>query len=196
MDIRCFREKNLSYIVVDNFYTVKELAEIKIEAEQIRRFAVGACETNTAVDENGTLKKTGTGLFLDRLYADNRESSAVLTHNRKMFSEELMRHAEQFDIVFRFIRESNTDSTLLNYYEKGQEYKSHLDSCRISAVYFLVEGSLAGGDFIFPEQNVSIPCVNNRMVIFPSCTEHQAKPVLENGVRISIAQFIDHVQKI
>lgn len=196
MDIRCFRDKNLSYIVVDNFYTVKELAEIKIEAEQIRRFAVGASETNTAVNENGTLKKTGTGLFLDELYVNKRERSAILTYNRKIFSAEFMNHVEQFDVVFRFIRESNTDSTLLNYYEKDQEYKSHIDSSRISAVSFLVEGSLAGGDFIFPEQNVSIPCVNNRMVIFPSCTEHQAKPVLENGVRISIAQFIDHVQKI
>jgi Rps23 Pro-64 3,4-dihydroxylase Tpa1-like proline 4-hydroxylase len=196
MDIRYFREKNLSYIVVDNFYTAKELAEIKIETEQIRRFAVGARKTNTAFDENGKLKKTGTGLFVDELYVNKRERSAILTYNRKIFSKEFMDHVEQFDIVFRFIRESNTDSTLLNYYEEGQEYKSHMDSCRISAVSFLVEGSLVGGDFIFPEQSVSIPCINNRMVIFPSCTEHQAKPVLENGVRISIAQFIDHVQKI
>lgn len=193
MKISGHRVSNLSYILVDDFFTVEELAGVEQEIQDLKRFSLCAERTGTARDVQENLKKTGTGVFLDRLYTDNREASDILTANRKIFRPEIQEYAAKFDIIFEYIRESNNDSTLLNYYREGQEYRPHIDDTRISAVTFLREGVFRGGEFSFPDQEVTIDVLHNRTVIFPSCTPHCAMPVHGNGTRISIAQFIDFV---
>tara|TARA_R110002153_G_scaffold274306_2_gene448284 strand:+ start:4651 stop:5235 length:585 start_codon:yes stop_codon:yes gene_type:complete len=192
MNIATKRFGNLSAIIIDNFFTPQELHEVETEVNDLRRFLAGAETTHTAVDENKKLKKTGTGVFLDGLYGENREASAILQYNRKLFSEEIVLAAKNFDAVFGFIRESNLDTSLLNSYVSGQEYKAHTDSSRISAVTFLRQGDFTGGGFRFPAQDIEIEAVHNRAVVFPSCVLHQALPIFGNGARVSIAQFIDN----
>ena len=193
MVINGYRVNNLSYILVDNFFTTQELETVTQEITDLKRFSLCAEKTGTARDEQKNLKKTGKGLFLDELYINNREASDILTINRKVFAPEIQEYAARFDIIFEFIKESNKDSTLLNYYTEGQSYAPHKDQARISSVTFLRQGEFKGGEFSFPEQGVIIEAVHNRMVIFPSCTTHSALPVHGDGTRISIAQFIDYV---
>lgn len=191
MEINCYRVKNLSYIVVDDFFTAVELEDVLQEVRDLKRFLLPVDKTGSAVNHNGKVKKTGTGVFLDRLYKDNRDASAILQANRKLFLPEITERAEQLDVVFNFISSSTEDHTLLNYYTANQEYKAHEDASRISAVTFLNFGHFTGGDFIFPKQNECVKAKHNRAVIFPSCTTHQALPVEGNGTRVSIAQFIN-----
>lgn len=193
MKISGHRVNNLSYILIDDFFTAQELEAVVKETRDLKRFSLCPEKTGVAFDANKTAKKTGTGLFLDRLYVDNREASDILTANRKIFGPEIQEYAAKFDIIFEYIKWSNNDATLLNYYREGQEYKAHIDDPRISAVTFLREGFFEGGEFSFPEQDVTIDALHNRTVIFPSCTTHSAMPVHGNGTRISIAQFIDFV---
>ena len=193
MDITPKRFENLSVLLIDNFFTSQELQEVQKEIKDLNRFLSGAETTSTAVDENKKYKKTGTGVFLDPLYHKNREASAILQANRKLFSEEFVSVAENFDSIFGFIRESNQDTTLLNSYVEGQEYKAHVDTNRVSAVTFLRDGDFTGGGFRFPSQDIEIKTLHNRTVVFPSCVLHQALPVCGNGTRVSIAQFIDRI---
>lgn len=193
MKISGYRVNNLSYILIDDFFTPQELEKVTQEITDLKRFSLCAEKTGTARDDQENLKKTGTGVFLDELYINNREASDILTVNRKVFAPEIQEYAVRFDIVFEYIKESNKDSTLLNYYAEGQSYAPHKDQARISSVTFLRQGEFKGGEFSFPEQGVTIEAVHNRMVIFPSCTTHSALPVHGDGTRISIAQFIDFV---
>lgn len=193
MDFKFYRIKNLSYFVVDSFFTEEELFEICKEIKDLTSFSNAPEKTNSAVEE-GELQKTGKGVFLDLFYAKNRNASPILKATRKIFCDEIMNPAEEFDVVFKFLRKSNFDCTLLNYYAHGQEYKAHSDSNRISAVTFLKQGSFTGGEFCFPEQNVIIEAKHNRTVVFPSCVVHQAMPVQGAGTRVSIAQFVDRVE--
>jgi hypothetical protein len=193
MIINGYRVNNLSYILIDDFFTAKELEAVTQEIKDLKRFSLCAEKTGTARDEQESLKKTGKGLFLDELYITNREASDILTANRKIFGLEIQEYAAKFDVLFEYIKESNKDSTLLNYYTEGQSYAPHKDQARISSVTFLRQGEFKGGEFSFPEQGVIIEAVHNRMVIFPSCATHSALPVHGDGIRISIAQFIDYV---
>lgn len=186
MEINCYRVKNLSYIVVDNFFTPVELEEVLQEIKDLKRFSLPANKTGSAEG-----KKTGAGVFLDSLYGDNRDASSILRANRKLFFDEILLPAEEFDSIFRFVKDSDKDTTLLNYYTEGQEYKAHEDTSRISAVTFLNFGHFTGGDFIFPKQNECVEAKHNRAVLFPGCVTHQALPVEGNGTRVSIAQFIN-----
>lgn len=191
MKINCYRIKNLSYIVVDNFFTAVELEGVLQEIKDLKRFSLPADKTGSAANPNGEVKRTGTGVFLDGLYKDNRDASAILQANRKLFSDEILLPAEEFDSIFRFVKGSDIDTTLLNYYTEGQEYKAHEDTSRISAVTFLNFGHFTGGDFIFPKQKECVKAKHNRAVLFPGCVTHQALPVCGNGTRVSIAQFIN-----
>ena len=190
MKLSCHRVKNLSYILIDEFFDTNELVDVVQEVKDLKRFSLPASKTHTAADKKG-FRKTGKGLFLDELYVQNRSASGILTHNRKIFTPKLVDYAEQFDSFFGFIRESNYDSCLLNYYTSGQEYRPHKDESRISVVTFLKQGDFTGGEFVFPDQDHVIEPVHNRAVIFPSCVTHGAMPVGGEGARISIAQFID-----
>ena len=177
---------------MDGFFTEQELVEVVKEIEELKRFSERPKNTYAA-KKDGVELKTGTGVFLDILYEDNRDASAILKGNRKLFSEEIFCPAEEFDSIFGFLKSSNKDATLLNYYTEGQEYKAHQDSSRVSAVTFLKQGSITGGEFCFPEQNVVIEAKHNRTVVFPSCVTHQAMPVQGAGTRVSIAQFVNWV---
>ena len=190
MKLSCHRVKNLSYILIDDFFDSTELIDVAQEVKYLKKFSLPASKTESAI-ENNVVKKTGEGVFLDGVYKDNRESSSILRANRKIFSSELNDYAEQFDSFFSFIRESNFDSSLLNYYTSGEEYRPHIDTSRISVVVFLREGVFNGGDFVFPDQDHIVEAVHNRAVIFPSCAMHAALPVNGEGTRISIVQFID-----
>lgn len=190
MKLSCHRVKNLSYILVDEFFDVDELADVVQEVKDLKRFSLPASKTFTGKDDTG-FKKTGKGLFLDKLYVENRSSSAILTYNRKIFNPELTNYAEKFDSFFGFIGESNFDSSLLNYYTSGQEYRPHKDDARISVITFLRHGDFSGGELVFPDQDHVVEFVHNRAVIFPSCATHGAMPVEGQGERISIAQFIE-----
>lgn len=190
MKLSCHRVKNLSYILIDEFFEAAELADVIQEIKHLKKWSLSASETCTAA-ENNVFKKTGRGLFVDKIYEKNREASSILRANRKIFSVELTSYAEQFDSFFGFIKESNLDTTLLNYYTSGQEYKPHKDTSRISVVTFLRQGAFTGGGLIFSDQEHVVEAVHNRAIIFPSCAMHGALSIEGQGTRISIAQFIE-----
>ena len=191
MKISCNRAKNLSYVIIDEFFTEEELVEVTNEIHDLKRFSLSPSnESICSAKEGDKTLKTGSGLFLDRLYVNDRNASAILKANRKLFDPDLLEKLEHFDSFFSFLVHSNQDNTLLNYYADKKEYLPHRDLSIVSAITFLQLGDFTGGDFCFPDQNETVQSLHNRMVVFPSCVLHTARPVYGEGIRVSIAQFV------
>ena len=177
------------YLVIDDFYTEDELKLVEQEILALKPFRVSA--SHTKADED---LKTGSGLFLDEMFSKYRESSKILTLNRKLFSDEVFEEAMKLNAFFGHLKQCNFDATLLNYYSDGEEYKPHRDQAVLSAVTFFGIGSFTGGEFCFPEINETVDFKHNRLVLFPSCMQHQALPIAteDGSVRVSIAQFLKY----
>ena len=181
----------MDYLVMDNFYNEQELKLIEKEILALKPYGVSAKHTKAEED-----LKSGSGLFVDEMFSKYREVSKILTANRKLFSDEVFEEAIKLNAFFGHLKYCNADATLLNYYTDGQEYKPHRDKTVLSAVTFFGIGSFTGGEFCFTEKNEIIPFKHNRLVLFPSCMEHQALPIAteDGSVRVSIAQFLSYRQ--
>jgi hypothetical protein len=190
MQVSCHRKNNLSYAVIDNYFDSFE--EVLAEAKDLRRLAYQPEYTSSAKNEDGTHKKTGTGLFLDDLYTDRREASPILCGNRRLFDSRLTTKLEEFDACFGFISKSNRDTTLLNYYNPNQIYEAHKDEVQITVVSLLGWGDFSGGGLCFPEHDIKVEFKQNRAIVFLSCVSHASEPLTgnEDCCRVSIAHFI------
>ena len=81
---------NFSIAVVDNFYSVSELKEIKYELgllSAVTELKVFASEA--AVDRENNSRQKSNSFFLDSLYNGKRNLSKILNLNRKLFSLKL-----------------------------------------------------------------------------------------------------------
>jgi hypothetical protein len=181
--------KNLTYIVIDDLYEPEELLLIKAELQGLLPHLQNREATTSA-------NKTGGGLFLNAYYREDPFKSAILSLNRKLFCNEIVTKATEVNQFFNIIGKCNSDNTLVNYYKSGEEYKPHIDHNPITALTFFSLGEIEGGDFKFPEVNEVVPFKENRMVIFPGCALHAAKPTVakENAYRVSMAQFLNYVE--
>ena len=185
----------LEYVVIEDFYTEDELVLIWRELEFLAPKLLGPSETRSA-HEDGVYLKHNTGIFLDNVYL-NRDVSDILKINRKLWSEEVLNYLETISPWWRLLRATNKDTTLLNYYNNNQYYKPHVDTAVISASSVLCknENNFTGGEFVFPEYNITIPCKSNSIIIFPSVVQHGVTPIevldqsKESTGRYSIAQF-------
>jgi predicted 2-oxoglutarate/Fe(II)-dependent dioxygenase YbiX len=179
----------MDYLVIDNFYTEQELKLVEEEVLTLKPYGVSAKDTKADED-----LKSGSGLFLDEMFSKCRQASKVLTANRKLFSDEVFDEAIKLNAFFGHLKKCNADSTLLNYYVDGQEYKDHYDKAVLSAITFLGFGSFTGGDLCFTEIGETVTFKHNRLVLFPSCMQHQALPIAtkDDSCRVSIAQFLTY----
>lgn len=190
MEINFVRKENISYLVIDNFFSPEELVEVTMEAKEIRRFALSPKDTDTASDGSGGFLKTGTGIFIDDLYQANRSASGILNYFQKIFSLDFYKETVKFDVIFNFLKIASHDRTLVNYYNQGEVYSAHVDNACLTAICFLRDGEFTGGTFCFPQQNVELESRHNRVVIFPSCALHKTTPMVGDGTRISVAKLI------
>jgi hypothetical protein len=179
----------MDYLVIDDFYNEQELKLVEEEILALRPYGVSA--SYTGADRN---KKTGYGLVLDDMFAKYRDRSKILNANRKLFSNEVFEKATKLNAFFGHLKYCDLDSTFLNYYTNGQEYKGHRDIATLSAVTFFEIGKFTGGDFYFSEQDKTVAFKHNRLVLFPSCIEHQALPITaeDDSCRVSIAQLLNY----
>ena len=192
-----FINKPFNYFVIDDFYNDVELASVMEEVVALKPYALDQGFTNSA-NENGTPLKNGKGIFLDTMFGLNRSVSKILTANRKIFDVEFCETLIKHDASFGHILNSNSDSTLLNYYSSNEYYLAHKDTSPISLVTFLEVGKFKGGGFSFTDYKVNIPFKHNRVVIFPGCVKHQAQEIKasEDSYRVSIAQFIGYEKTV
>lgn len=192
-------ENGFPCIIIEDYYNEEEKALIWKELDFFLPSLKSPDHTGSAVDSvtNETLKRNK-GLYLDSIFND-RDVSNILKVNRKLFH---MLEEEKDNIGYNnwFFKNQNThsDTTLVSYYETSDYYKPHKDeSLFTSLTWFYKEPkSFTGGDFNFPDYNITIECQHNMTVIFPSMIRHSVDSVsvdddkLDQGYgRWSITQF-------
>jgi hypothetical protein len=187
MDIKAYKTP-FEYIVVDNFYTEQELLVIKTEVNALMPFIFdGSKEAGSAAG-----KKTGHGIFLDDYYGENRNLSAVLNINRKIFDQNIIAAGLQVTAFFGHLKHCTDDATLLNVYKELEKYDAHTDTCVLTGVTN-INKNYEGGNLFFPDYNLVVEAFENRLTIFPSCVNHAVEPVTsKTGCRITITQFLSY----
>ena len=183
---------NFSIAVVDNFYSVSELKEIKYELgllSAVTELKVFASEA--AVDRENNSRQKSNSFFLDSLYNGKRNLSKILNLNRKLFSLKLRTKLIKKSLFYDSIFNVNSDATLLNFYGPTDYYKPHKDASCFTALTFFNLKEFSGGNLIFPEYDIKIEAIENRLVIFPGFVLHGSEEV-SSGIRVSMAQFLNY----
>lgn len=167
-------------LIIDDMYTEEELGLIWNELEFLTspRRLLDAKSTNAATGDDGQYVKTATGVYLDAFYG-NRKFSDIMAVNRKLFSDEVYKYATQLSIFYGLLRTTNTDHTLINYYDNSQEYEAHVDGTVFTAVttFFKEPAQFEGGDLVFPQVDLMVEKKHNRLVMFPGSLQHAVTPV-------------------
>ena len=193
MDVKALQQGPLFYAVIDNMYSPEELKSAQSEIDFLFRFKKAASETMTARRDDGTLLKTGSGIFIDDFYA-TRDNSILLTLNRRIFSNEVVQELKKQNCSYHHMHRVNYDLTLINYYGHEEKYDAHTDKSVFTALTFFKIGDFSGGELCFTENDISINPVPGRVVIFPGCVFHQAKPITADAdsYRVTMAQFLNY----
>lgn len=193
MNVQTLQQGPLFYAVIDGIYSDEELKSAQTEIEFLLQFKKAPAETMTARAPNGDLLKTGSGIFIDDFYA-TRNNSVLLTLNRRIFSPDLLAVLSESNCSYGHIARTNYDLTLINYYGHNEKYDAHSDKSVFTALTFFNIGQFSGGELCFAEYGVDIAPVPGRVVIFPGCVLHQAKPITadSNSYRVTMAQFLNY----
>lgn len=191
--------KDFGYLRILDLYSDNELEEIWKEVLHLNHVMDTMPNTwmnssGRAQTQDGNSKMSGNGLYLDAIYTD-RASSAILKHNRKLFSDDISERMGESHpankIPYLCI---NKDVTVLNRYLDSQEYLPHYDTAAFTAITVLLHKpeKIDGGEFYFSDYDTSFGCINNSCVVFPSWVEHSVNTLVcsEDSKRYSIAQLM------
>jgi hypothetical protein len=190
------------YILLENFYDEIELEWVCAELNLFTRgegFKLPDQKISAYDEETGELLRTNKVRFLDSVYNEAREVSAILTYNRKIFKPEILNPKESW---FFSTFSPTRDVTLLSYYTGGDIYHAHQDNATCTALtwFYRQPKKFDGGDLTFSDYGIKVGCKHNCGVIFPSQIRHEVseiKPKEEDlgpqWGRFCISQFLQVV---
>ena len=183
------------YLIIRNLFASIDYCEMANEWMSLSENALSPEFTSGAKDAHGTNLKKNAGIFLDDVYRVNRNQSATLRHNRKLFDQELGKMIEAKNPTYGLIRSSSIDTTLISYYRSSDYYQTHFDYNSVTALtYFLPNGpTFTGGSLRFVDYGVEIQPVNNETVIFLGCIRHEVTPIESTDdtiKRVTMSQFL------
>jgi 2OG-Fe(II) oxygenase superfamily len=186
-----FFTEPVPHCIIRNYYTPEEMQLIWEELDFLKGKLLPPEQTGTAVGPDGKPRKKNKGAFVDDLYT-RRELSNILRLNRKISSPDVTQRILGQNWFYNYLKPSDRlgDRTLISYYEDGDYYEPHTDSAMVTAIsyHWKEPCQFEGGDLFFG--NYRVPIENNCLLIFPSCTEHEVKPVRGHG-RYALTQFIN-----
>ena len=164
-------EEPFHYLIIEDLFTQEERDTMFDEMTYYERSGImeDPVDTGGARDEKGEGLKQNKGIELDALYTE-RKFSNILRINRKLFQVLNMVNNSWF---FKEIW-VNSDRTLLSYYENSDYYRSHKDAFIFTALtwFYKEPKRFTGGDLVFSDYDLTIPCEENITIVFPSNQYH------------------------
>jgi len=190
----------LPAVVLDNFFNDAAITEMWNELDSFigNNLFQSPEFTGSAKTNDGQLLKKNQALQLDQYYGPNRNNSPILKRTQKLFNPDFMDEVLESHIFWRYLKHSNSDGTLVSYYENSDYYKPHFDYATITALmwFFKEPKHFKGGDLIL-EGKETIECKPNRVLLFPSILSHEVTPISmpeehtnSNLGRFTISKFI------
>ena len=200
------------HFVLSDVYDEKQYEDIKSELKWIVESnshfpATDVSKSGAAFDKETKQVFTNKRcVFLDPIYGfEYRSMSRILTHNRKIldlneWDEQSLEDSDEGVIFKNYLPKIMSDTTLVNFYQGGEEYKSHNDNSVFTGLWFHWENreNFKGGELYFKDYDFTFKCENNTAIIFPGPINHEVKKLLQieeeiakcDG-RYSITQFFN-----
>tara|TARA_R100000005_G_C4893313_1_gene139006 strand:+ start:45 stop:665 length:621 start_codon:yes stop_codon:yes gene_type:complete len=169
------------YIIIDELYDDDEISELWEELDYLcnpRRLIESSIDNGAAHEADGTLLKFNHCQYLDNMYM-NREQSTILQVTEKIFMNDRKIFEDHPHWFFKDLTDIDQHYTQVVYYEDKDEYRAHRDKSTFTCLtwFYRKPKKYSGGDMYFPAHDVTVECLNNRTLIFPSIIEHQVLPV-------------------
>ena len=195
------------FIIIDNWYNPDEEKAVwkeldfysSIPKEQIDRSE----NTIVARNEDGSSKGKSFRFYPNKYYTnEGMYKSTIFNCMYKQRTPKFHKIISECMPYARSFLSSNSDNTIISYYEQSDYYDSHHDTFQWTCCIWMVrEPRLFNcGDFEFSESGHKIELKNNRAVFFPSCFLHSVSPInfhiqpQEIGYgRYTITHFYNHV---
>lgn len=192
MEINFIEKDGLTVAVIDDFYSKADLEEMNNELIFLNNPTVFKLFCNHVVAvKDGVVQQKSQSLFLDDFFNQNRDASTILSKNRLIFNKDLASELSKKHAFFGHLSKCNKDTTLINFYAPNDYYAPHHDTSMLSVLTFLNFEEVDGGEFCFPDYDVVVKPILNRVVIFPGCVNHGSS-VVTNGTKVSMAQFLNY----
>ncbi len=179
-------DDGINAVVVDDTYNEEQARLIKKELVYFNEphKMWDPDETSSAYDTSGKMMKKNKGIFLDFVYKDSRYSDIITSAISVWRNKEVVSNLMEFNSLFKMVKYFRGMSSLISYYENSDYYKAHQDNAAFTVVtYFFNEPKkFSGGDIILYSDNYEkkavVEVMNNRSIIFPSCTAHEVTPIV------------------
>jgi Rps23 Pro-64 3,4-dihydroxylase Tpa1-like proline 4-hydroxylase len=180
--INIFKEP-FPHLIIENFYTNEELELIWEEFKFLTRpgklyepgFVHGAWDA-----EKQEFMTKSRSLSLDSAYNDKNLSN-IITVTQKLFNHGFLNIFFDKFPQHKKILYTNYCITKARYYHNGDYYEPHTDIFHdfLAFSYFNKEPrKFLGGELFFPEYgDYEFKCLNNSLILLPSCVTHGVKLV-------------------
>ena len=199
MKLQTYKVQDLPVTVVQGFYTKKELEQIMnfVFTTNPYEWFTNPEQNGGAKDEKGNYLKNNYAVWVDEWYTQiGRTFCPLFKINRKLWDEKLNLRLEKEHYIFKNVMTIDSDSTYLNYYEDANFYDYHRDQATLTAltIFYQEPKKFEGGELLF-ENELTVPCENNTLVIFPSILKHRAETIKMKTKeklcgRFSMTQFL------
>jgi len=191
---------NIDAVVIDNFYTKEQLDIVLSECISLIPLMLPPDKTASATGINNAYIKNNHGTFIDE-----STSKIASFDNNIIQSDAVKNQLMKFNSMYKIFRNINDSSTLVSYYTDGDYYDTHTDFAIFSMLVWVYKEpkQFFGGEIILESvvdsSKATIECLNNRAVIFPSCTPHKVLKVSMDNIpeagRFCITHFLNYIDK-
>ncbi len=180
--VKVMKDGETPFVVFDNWYTPNEEKNIWKELDwySSQDNVERAENTYVATYADGTPKSKASRFHIQEFFKpEGAKRSHVLNYMYKQRTEEFHDIVRQIQPYSRSFFATNSDSTLIHYYEDSEYYDAHHDNYAWSmCIWFVKEPKLLnGGDFEFTDSKQKVKLKHNRAIFFPSMFEHRVTPV-------------------
>ena len=191
---------NIDAVVIDNFYTKEQLDIVLGECISLIPLMMPPDKTASATGSNNEYIKNNYGAFVDE------SNSKLVSFDYNMIRSDTVRNQlMKFNSMYKIFKNINNSSTLVSYYTDGDYYDSHTDFAIFTVLVWVYKEpkQFSGGEIILEsvvdDSKATIDCLNNRALIFPSCTPHKVLKVSMEDIpaagRFCITHFLNYIDK-
>lgn len=179
--IKKISNNNNDILVIDNYYSEKELKNVFTELDYYMNCGLDNLIASEN-DERTAFIIPDVPLAKNyRFYVEQPKYSVLYKYSKYSTKEfgEMVKSNFSFG---KYLTNTERNNIFVNYYENGHYYKSHKDASVVSQITWVYRQPkmFTGGNIFFSDMNETIECLHNRTLFFPGHYFHEVKEVNMN----------------
>jgi predicted 2-oxoglutarate/Fe(II)-dependent dioxygenase YbiX len=181
-----FIDEGINAIIIDGYYNDAQLNNIFKELNFLtcpEIMSEDKDKLEAAVDVDGKFVTNKSGVWLDHVYRNWRDSHLMRYMFDNLVKDQVRQPILSHNSLFKILYSCNHRGHLLSYYENSGYYSKHRDEAVFTILnYFNKEPKQFEGGVITVHSHdqtkkAEIEVKNNRVIIIPSCADHEVSPI-------------------